>query len=261
MPAVDPVWLEREVEEIRASLADASAVRHRVIDLLEFFSDRTRHPGASLRLNDVEKNFGAPRPVVRALERGLKEMVSEYPDYEAPISDELWQAEYRESRLIAIALIQRRSFHDVRLQVETWSQQTEDMDLLKSLAKTLLFKWRDECYVDLPQIISTWLRSGKMPLQTLCILSMQGVVSDKDFDDLPSVFNLVLTHELANDVRLRRIFRNLVQALIHRSAPEAARFLLDLAERDASNGRKLIREFLDQFPDQQQVRLKRVLSS
>jgi hypothetical protein len=261
MPAIDPAWLAKEVEEIRASFMDSSAVRRRVIDLLEFFSDRTRHPGTSIRISDVEKNFGAPRPVIHALERGLKQMVLEHPDCEAAISEELWKTEYRESRTIAIALIQTRSFDEFLLQVEGWSQQTDDVYLLESLARTLSSKWGAEDYKDFAQIILKWLRSETKSLQILATLCMQSVVMDKRFNDLPCIFNLILAHEFGEDLHLRRVFSGLVQALIQRSAPEAARFLLDLSEKDATMGRKLIRDFLDQFPDQQQPRLNHILSS
>jgi hypothetical protein len=261
MPAINPERLAEEIREIQKLVGDPQKLRSRIMDLFDFFSDRTRRSQSSLRLGHADKKFGIPHPVMQAVERGLIQSVSEHPEIRPAIISEFWQVDYREIRLLAIALLIESTLEEVLAFSEIWSLETKDMELLSKLAQMLVSSWRKRRYSKFSQTTSSWLKGNNSRRSIFALLTFQTAVKHEGFSELPMIFQLLQTHDVPGNSKLQRSFHSLLQVLIERSEAETARFLLDLAEKDASTGRKIVRAVIDSFSPDQQSRLKHVLST
>ena len=261
MPAVNPERLVEEVKEVQGLIGNPSRLRWRVVEILEFYSDRIKRSQATLRSGHADKKYGVPRPVLHALERGLKQSLSDHPELSTAILEEFWGMDYRETRYLAIKLLEIQPLEDVLRVAETWSVEMKDRELLGTLAQTLVSSWRIVYFQDFSQMTSKWLHEKRTPLKSLAMATLRSAVDDPGFSDLPYIFSLLKVQDIVRNVSLRRALIDLLRALIRRSEAESARFLLDILDMDASTGRKLIRALLECFSPDQRLRLKRALST
>jgi hypothetical protein len=69
MPAINPEKLAQEIKEIQQAVENPSTLRWRIVNLFEFYSDRTRRSQSTLKLGHADKRYGIPHPVLDTLER------------------------------------------------------------------------------------------------------------------------------------------------------------------------------------------------
>jgi len=261
MTSIKPERLAKEVEEIQNLISDSPKLRSRIVDVLEFYSDRIRRSQAAIRSKGGGRKFGVPFPVMKALERGLRQSIVKDSADATEISEALWQVQYRETRLLAIALLDQSPLNLLLEKVEDWSQETKDYEVLRKMAETLVYQWGREGYAGFGETLSDWLESETLTHKLIAILSMHAAARDPGFEDIPQIFYLIRVHEVADYSQLHRGLHDLLRSLIHRSSSEAARFLFDVFELNQRNGRKLVKELLPDFPSDDQLRLRQVLSA
>jgi hypothetical protein len=261
MPAVHPERLAEEVKQVQGLINRPKKLRWRVVDILEFYADRTRRSKAALRRGHADKKFGVPRPVLYALERGLKQSVLEHPEQGVAISEELWRTDFHETRYLAITLLEYRALEELLSTAETWALEIDDHKLLEKLAQTLASLWKIKNYSDFPRISKKWLQEGPIAIKNFALITFRCAVDDPSFLDLPLIFRIIKDDEVVRNNKLKRVLHDLLRSLIQRSEPEAAHFLLDIIERDPTIGRKFIRALLECFSPDQQSRLKNALST
>ena len=259
MTSIQPEQLANEVNDIRSLISEPPKLRSKLVEILEFYSDRTRRSQTSIRSKDAERKFGVPNPVMKALERGLKQSILENLDYASEISEELWEVNYREPRLLAIVLLEHCDYDAIMNRVEAWSLMTKDYEILSKLAETLVLQWGSMGYSKFSEIVTKWLKSKKTERRLLSLLTLQFVASAPDFEDIPHIFHLIRVYEISNVQKLRRAYYDLLRSLVQRSSAETARYLLDVYETHEQRGRRLIKELLPEFPSEEQGRLQRVL--
>jgi hypothetical protein len=261
MPAISPERLADEVKSVQGLISNPKKLRWQVMGILEFYADRTRRSQASLRTVHTDKKFGVPRPVLYALERGLKESISQHPETASAIMEEFWRTEYREMRYLAISFLDNFTFKDLLEVVENWSMELKDSELLTKVAQTFLSSWEKENFYEFSTILTDWLQGQQRQLKNLSLITLTLAVDDPNFTDLPFIYPLLKIEGIMDNSAIRKNLQGLIRALIRRSEAETARFLLDLLERDTSNGRKLVRAVLENFSPDYRLRLKRALSA
>jgi hypothetical protein len=261
MPAVHPERLAEEVKQVQGLIDHPKKLRWRLMDIFEFYADRTRRSKASLRSGHADKKYGIPRPVLQTFERGLKQSVSEHPELGRAILEELWRTDFRETRYLAITLLENRPLADIVTQTENWSKELKDQALMQKLAQILVSSLRADNFEGLSEISAKWLKGHPTSLQKVTLMAMKYAVGDSDFSDLPLIFHLLQDHDVVGRGELRKVVHDLLRLLVQRSEPETARFLLDILGRDATTGRKWIRILLECFSSDQQLRFKRALST
>lgn len=261
MPAIDPERLSREIEKLHSTLDNPSALRQGLFNILEYYSDRIRRPGAVMQLKHIGKSFGVPRPVMRALRTALLGWITEMQGLDPSLGKELWQSGYREARLLAIDLLLGLPAEETLHQVEAWSLGTDDPNLLVELAQIMVDQWRFEDLGAFSEKISHWLQSKKIQLQMLALCALKYAVVSGKYQDLPLIFQLLRNAPPIRRSVLRTILRELMQSLIHYSASETARFLLDERYSGGMVDLAIIRQLLSSFPPTERDQLKRALST
>jgi hypothetical protein len=260
MPAIDPERLQRQSEELRQLMAEPERLVRRASDLLDFYADRTRRPSATSEIADTTWLLGVPRPVLRAFGRALSEGAQRYPLGSRQAADLLWDAGYREARRLACAILSGETSAWIGDWVEDRTLTCDDPPALTPLAEEGLLGWRGAHPAEFLERCRSWLESSSGRLQLLAVKALQAAVDDPAFNGLPKLFR-TLDGQLGHlHGQSRRVVAELIEALARRSAPEAARFLLDQLASDQPGSASLIRSSLAAFPPSQASHLRRALS-
>ncbi len=259
MPSIDPERLGREIEALFASIDDPPVFRRALLDLLDFYADRTRRPGASTRADDVPWTFEIRQPLLHELSRALTARLSGRPDAALAIARELWLVELREPQVLAADALGCRSDRIVAEICEQWAPTCRDNRVLEALAGRALAGWRRRSSGEFLVQVERWMLDARPSLRLLALEAMRFAVEDASFERLPRVFRML--DRLSGEVRggARRAFRRLVEALALRSSRETARFLIDELSHTRAAAR-LVRELLPVFDEGLRATLEAALS-
>jgi hypothetical protein len=259
MPAIDPDRLTRQVAKVAQVVADPIELRRRALDLLEFYADRTRRPGASTQVEDVPPSFGAPRPVMRALTSSLIRAVGGQSDRALAAAEALWRADLRETRLLSAALIGSLDDRRVATWIEEHAGLSDDGVVLKEMAGRGLAGWRQTDPVAFVDSLTNWLDSPERAAQHLALLAIVAAADDSGFHQLPRLFSLLSGRSGSVRGEIRRAYVAAIRALGRRSPPETTYFLMaEVASGDPAAFR-LARAILDVLPPDNAARLRTVL--
>jgi hypothetical protein len=261
MPAIDPERLKKQVDNLLDVVSDPVELKRGCVELLDFYADRTLKSIAVGKANVTYRAFGAPKPLMRALSVGLRNRLEEQPTSSFPAAAALWEAGYRETRVLASAILGELNGEEVPGWAETWALECDDQITLRELANQGLASWRKAYPTTFLKRVEIWLGSTQKKLRSLALLALQSAVEDPSFEDLPTVFRFldgttgrfrgVLFHDL----------NRLIIALARRSPPEAARFLMDELARGSRVTKRMVQNTMENFPIRQRDLLERALSA
>lgn len=261
MPAVNPERLKKQVDDLLDLLEDPTAFLRQCLDLLDFYSDRTRRPNMSSTADTMDWDFNTPRPVMRVLINGIVSRAAKQPATLMPVATVLWNAGFRETRLLACTILgcQRRS--DVGQWIEKWISDCVDSAAIDQLARLGVTGWREAYFKSYTAKMEKWLKGSLRRLRLFALIALQSAVEDVDFNDLPTIFRILSGASKSVRGESRQALYKLVRTLAKRSPPEATRFLLDELEGEIPGSRRMIRSLLESFPARQRDLLERALSA
>ncbi len=260
MPSVNPVRLAQQVQRLADLLPAPLALQRAAVELFDYYADRTRRSGRRSGAHLSPRAFGAPTPVVRAAERAIAAAARERPECAWPAAQTLWNVGYRETSLLAIALLAALADDGLGQWAAKVAAECRDPIVLEALADGGLSAWRRADPSRFLRAARSWLRPKESAaLQAFALLALRAAVRDLEFEDLPGLIKLM--HGLAARVRGERLraLQELVQALAQRSPPEAARFLLDELRKGGEPAARLAKRSLEAFPARYQQTIRRAL--
>lgn len=257
MPAIDQARLEQQVADVVAAFDDPARLRHRVLDLLEFYASRVRPTSPAGRLGAV-RSLGVPTPVMRAIENGWRPRAVSDRLAAAMAAETLWTAPVLEARLLAIALLREQSADQVPAWAEAWSHTAEDPVLLEALAGCLQTLHR----VDKEGFWAALARYLATPRGPEIVLGLRALESCGEAlwaEEIPRALELLAGMHPPTAGEAWRAHVATLRALAQRSPPETARFLVDEMERARPGAGRLARQLLEDFPPLEQEALRRSL--
>ncbi|OGO14526.1 MAG: hypothetical protein A2Y93_00890 [Chloroflexi bacterium RBG_13_68_17] len=262
MPAIDPARLRRQVEDLGAQGREAALLRARTLELLDFYRDRTRRPSAAARAADPNRRtLGVPRPVLRAVARGLDELLGPDADARLALAGELWEAGLAESQYLACCVAGALPVEQAVNWAAGRAKLSDSRAALKDLAEQGLSDLRAQHPQHLLEAVERWMRSGDPRLRALAYFAAASQVDDEGFRDLPAVFRLVESTLQDAGGFPQPALQQLIEAMARRSPPEAARLLIDELGRAIPGIDDMVRLTLPAFPPFQRGRLERALSA
>lgn len=261
MPAIDPERLSQDVQRLMGMLGEPPAFTAAVLEQLECYADRARRSRLTDELAAGERAFNVRPPVLRALSREFTRAARQRPKVSLRAADRLWEAGWRESRILAISMLKAVPQTSAADRVERWAQATEDRRVLSELAESGLAGLRQASPAAFLRSVRAWLRAGRERPRLLALLALQAAANDPDYQDLPGLLRSL--RGVAGSVRAesRRALRELLRALAERSPAEAASYLLAEFKHQQQALAPLIQQTLPAFPARQQAVLKDCLSA
>jgi hypothetical protein len=211
MPAIDPDRLARQIENLRTHSGDPDQIARAVLTILEEYSEPARPSTTSV-----------PAPVIRSLRTALRQQ----GDPKA-IAEALWKKGIPDSRLLAAGLIGDIEDPEAAAIAEGWAGHSVPIEIVRELGERGLAGWRRADPTGFVNQISEWLDKGKRRGQVLAVYALRGRVGDDDFEDLPSVFELLEGRLESPRGEMREGFVLLIAALMEVAFEETANFLDD----------------------------------
>lgn len=260
MPAIDPERLKQQIGRLLDVVSDPVELQRGCIELLDFYTDRTVKSIAIGEADEAYLTFGAPKPLMRALSLGLRTRLEDQPMASFPAAAALWEAGYRETRILAASILGGLDGEDVPGWAETWAFECDDQVALRELANQGLASWRMANPTAFLERIEIWLVSTQKKLQTFALLALHSAVEDTSFVDLPTVFRLLNGSTGRFSGASFHALDRLINALASRSPQEAARFLLDELTHGSVGTKRMILNSMESFPVHQRDVLERALS-
>jgi hypothetical protein len=260
MPAIDPERLKKQVDSLLDVVSDPVELQRGCIELLDFYADRTLKSIAIREADETYRAFGAPKPLMRALIFGLRTRLGEQPTLSFPAAAALWEAGYRETCVLASAILGDLNGEEVPGWAETWALECDDQIALEELANQGIASWRKANATAFFERVEMWLGSTEKKLQSFALLVLHSAVKDPSFEDLPTVFRLLDGTTGRYDGALFYALNRLIDALATRSPPETARFLMDELGRGSRGTKRMVKNIMEKFPVPQRDLLERTLS-
>ena len=143
------------------------------------------------------------------------------------LADQLWADAWLESRLIAIAILERLPLDpqdQIVERLQVWGRDCREDALLDALlnkgAAPIQNSFPDEYFL----LVENWLSDQNLSSQKLALRAMPALVENPEFENLPALYRMLsqLVRESSSSLEFDLI--QIVRALGRRSPPETAFF-------------------------------------
>ena len=260
MPAIDLSRLTRDVERLQSVFASPGDVVRGTIDVLDFYAERARRPAASPAPDDRSRSLDVPAPVLRAVGAGLQKRALLQPESCWPVAQALWDADLRETRVLACWVLSGLDDAAVAMWVEGRAADLEDSAVLTAVVERALLGWRRSSGKAYIEQIEHWLGSSRSVLHALGLRALLAGLEMPELEDLHRAFQALarLPHPLRGEAR--RALSDLLATLAVRSPAETTRYLLEGIDREQPGIERLARSLLAGMPPAQRERLTAALS-
>lgn len=228
MPAVQLIRLKTQINELTWKFTRPDEFQHGLRNLLEFYSNRVIKPGRAISSTYRIQTYHTPAIVINQLELELEPFVRENPGAALSLADSLWNDDYLEPRILAVSLLSMMPgtlFDEVIQRAREWPEPERDAKSLAALARNGLGKLRRENQDRWFEVVLVWLESTPLFLKRLGLQALLPAVQEKDFANLPPIFQMIyplVEHPLP---QLQAELVELLQALAKRTPSETIFFL------------------------------------
>lgn len=258
MPAVDPHQLQEQISELQDLVDDPRALRWRMHDLFEYYSDRTKRPPSG---SDSTRSFGVINPILEQIQRALVTALGDDSDAALSIAKELWEDGFREMRIVAIGILENVSPDVSKVQFEHWSGEELDLKIVEKLAQMSFGVWKKELQEDFFKKIEQWISDSNVQYQTYALLLLRMAAGYLELDYSPGIYDILENVDLKNYASTRALFQKLLHDLAIERPAETAKFLLNKIKGGDAIMKRMASELLVAFPERQRGRIKQALSA
>jgi hypothetical protein len=253
MPPVSLARLRPQVNALMSHFEDTALFGKTLLLIFEQYSQK---PGLRARVDPALPAYNLPPVVISELETGLETLARLQPAACARLADTLWAMPAFEPKKLAIFLLAhlpashreefiariRRWFGgglaemNEALTAEFIEQSRHKLEILASPA------WLD--------LLRAWIASDDKRLQRIAMQAAGDLAANRDFQNLPLVFDLLAPLYSQPRITLQKDLAALTRRLIERSQPETASFLISMAELAQSpSASALVRKLMPLFDE------------
>jgi hypothetical protein len=252
VPAIQPSLLRQQAMLLAENFDNPSAYKHSLHYLLEFYAERSRHPGQAGKPAPIITAYKVHPPVLRSILQELEPPAIENPEQGLMLCDSLWEEPYLEFRLLAAMLLGKippRPPQIIITRLNSWLSPDLEFFLIESLMKFSLILLRKEQPKALMQLISEWLEQKNPFYIQLGLRAILPLIREPEFENVPVFFRLIQPIMSNVPTGLRPDLLDVLAALAERSPQETAFFLQQcLNLPDAQDTPWLIRQSINHFP-------------
>ncbi len=263
MPAIQPARLRQQAALLAQSFDQPIVFVRGLHHLFEFYADRARRPGQTGKPVPLIAAYNVRSPVLSMLLQEWAPRIEKDPSLAFSLCDTLWREKYLEFRLLAASLLGRippDPVEPILNRIEYWAKEPLDESLVQALFVNGLAALRRTDPERLILLVEQWLSSGNVKEIHHGLLTLQPLVDDLEYKNLPVFFRLIQPLCRETPPALRSPVMDVLAALAHRSPQETAYFLRQNLETSSSQDIAwLIRQVVIEFPDEQEQSLRAVL--
>lgn len=230
MPAINLPRLKIQTAKLMDRFDYPEEFLRELHNLFDQYADRTLRKGVILTPISVLPSYRVSTPVIRQLELELGARTRTDPDHSLVIADLLWEDAYYETRLLAAYLLGRmtpggEAFME---RLTAWVSETRDPAISNTLLTTSLVRLRSENTNDFILLMERWAHPSRKKMTPSVMVALVPLLKDKNFHNLPPVFNLVQPIIETASATTQQELSALVCALFEASPVETIFFLRQL---------------------------------
>ncbi|MGB2962999.1 MAG: DNA alkylation repair protein [Anaerolineales bacterium] len=262
MTAINPARLKVQSAELSAHFSDPDTFLPKLHTLLDFYAVRIQKTSIS-RPSLTLRSYQVAAPVLRAVERELKESLNTNPSQGLLLIDALWEEEWVETQILAVDLLGALppiNTESIFKRLSYWISSSGAEVIRNILTTRGVSRLRSKN----PDLVLDFFQDLLLsPGKGNCQAVLSGLVpfaEDQDFDNLPIIYKLLSTILLVEEKGLIKEILAVLKALIKRSEQETLYFL----ERQLATAAKpriirATRQILAVFSENNQAKLKKTL--
>ncbi len=265
MPAIQPARLKKQVLELAAQYREPAIFVRLLHTLLDMYSDHTHRRGQSGEPLPLVGSYNAPAPVMNQVWHELERLVQTEPQDMWPLVDALWAGQNLDLQLLAGRLLGQLPVtpaQPVIGRLQAWVHTHPDKRLLDGLFEHGLARLLQEAPDPLMDLVRGWLSSSDQPTRQAGLRALLPIIVHRGAGSLPTISPLMKPFIRIAPSRLRPDILAVVRALAQCSPAETA-FLLrqNLSAPDNPDTPWVIRQVLDEFPEEMQHGLRQAMKS
>ncbi len=265
MPAIQIDRLKAQIQSILEPKFSAEIFLVSLLSLMEAHTNLAfRSEIKSHRNHDLESYHLTP-VILNQLHFHFVQFTKENPDLAISYADLLWDEPFIEMKQFAgifLGSLPEDKIPEILERIIKWNNSTKDRalrtiifnDCTKTIRLHGLDKWLD--------IIKSWMDSGNPFLLLTGIQSIQILLQDPKFDNIPFVFNAISSISILHQEKISNAVSELIQNLLKRNAIETTFYIKSLLMSQPSQDLfRIIRRNLDFFPEEQQSKIRQLMKS
>ncbi|MEK6221726.1 MAG: DNA alkylation repair protein [Chloroflexota bacterium] len=260
MPAIQLSRLRKQAENLPQFFNNPEKLTQEIIDLFEYYSDRTFRPGVVGRPIPIINSYKIATPVLQEILAVLSPIVATDPQSSLALVDNFWKKEILELRILAADLIGKIPLKDSKPIVErilVWVLEYKEDSVLERLSGKGMKNYRsahkDDYYAD----TKLWLTYKERKIVIFALLVLLADLQEIKFENLP-IFLRLLAKYIENPPKYLIPYLSDLVKLLAKTSPQETTFFLRksyLASKNAST-KRIIRISLDSFPKEAGKSLK-----
>ena len=172
MPAIQLARLKIQVTELLNKFSEPKEFLREFHTMLDFYADRTRRSGQSGKPRPLIQAYNVPQQVMRRIESDIAPLVIADPESALILADQLWAEAWLESRLLAIAILERLPLdpqNQIIARLQVWGSDCREDALLDALlnkgAGPVRNSYPDEFFL----LVEDWLSKQNLPSRKLAL--------------------------------------------------------------------------------------------
>jgi hypothetical protein len=265
MPAIQPARLKKQVSNLAGEFNQPALFVRDLHALLDLYTDHTHRPGQSGEPPPLIASYKTPPPVMRQVWHELMPRIKQQPADVLPLCDALWAESNYDMQLLAARLLGQVPVappDPVIDRLHSWVRQGLDKHTLDGLLTYGLARLQQDAPDSLVELVSSWMNSSDLPTQQAGLCALLPMISDSGNETMPSIFRLLTPFLRVAPSYLRPDILSILTALAHNSPSETAYLLRqNLSTPDNPDTAWLIRQVLDEFPQETQTGLRAALKA
>jgi hypothetical protein len=261
VPAIQPALLKQQAALLADHFSDPPAYIRSLHYLLDFYSDRSRHPGATTNPAPILTAYKVRPPVLRTLLLELVPLAVGDPEQGLALSDALWNEPYLEFKLLAAMMlgeIPPEPPDTIVQRLKSWLSSDVELSLSSIVLESSCSRLRNEHPRAMVALIRDWLDQRNPFYQQLALRALLPLIEHPEFLNVPVFFRIIQPLAASVPTGLKPDLLDVIAALARRSPSETAYFLeKTLLLSEAPDTAWLIRQSLEEFPAVLQKNLRK----
>jgi hypothetical protein len=253
MPPVQLSRLRPQVNALMSHYQDQDLFAKTLRRLLEKYSEKQNSANAWLRFDPGLPAYYASPVVMNELESALELLAKTQPGQCVPLAETMWREAYYEPKKLAVFLLARLGppWHlEFIRHIESWFAEGMNEALTAEIIQQSSQKLEIISSREWFSLLESWIMAGDKQLQKTGIQAVECLLANRAFHNLPLVFNLVAPLYSQPRITLQKDMQELTRALIERTQPETASFLIAMVELNRKeNVAALVRKLLPLFDE------------
>ena len=260
MPAIQPARLKKQAAQLAENFERPDTFIRSLHQLMGYYAERVQRQGQSGEPAPMLTAYKVRRPVLRQIQQDLTPFAESEPTKAIALCDALWEQPYLEFRLLVSSLIGQIPPTPPELiidRIRSWSVNESEDRLITALLSEGTSRLRSEHMELVLALVQGWVNETDVHQQRLGLKALIPIVVDLNYENLPLLYRIIHPFTLTAPQELRLDLLELLRALTRRSPQETAYFLRqNLSHPDSMDTAWLIRQIVDEFPDDLQDDLR-----